>query len=83
MLWLLSSTAAKYANEIGLGVNAGHDLDLHNLAYLHDHLPMLSEVSIGHALIYRLVHRAGGDDKEIPRMSRLTHIATAKYINQI
>lgn len=43
--------AAKYANEIGLGVNAGHDLDLHNLAYLHDHLPMLSEVSIGHALI--------------------------------
>lgn len=43
--------AAKYAHEIGLGVNAGHDLDLNNLRYLHEHLPMLAEVSIGHALI--------------------------------
>lgn len=43
--------AARHASEIGLGVNAGHDLDLHNLAYLHHHLPMLDEVSIGHALI--------------------------------
>lgn len=45
------AAAAKYAHEIGLEVNAGHDLDLHNLRFLHEHLPMLSEVSIGHALI--------------------------------
>ncbi len=43
--------AAKRAQEIGLGVNAGHDLDLHNLKYLYEQLPSLDEVSIGHALI--------------------------------
>lgn len=43
--------AAKLAGELGLGLNAGHDLDLHNLAYLALHLPGLEEVSIGHALI--------------------------------
>lgn len=42
---------AKAAIEAGLGVNAGHDLDLHNLAYLSEHLPGLQEVSIGHALV--------------------------------
>lgn len=42
---------AKRCEELGLGLNAGHDLDLHNLAYLHDHIPNLAEVSIGHALI--------------------------------
>ncbi|MFZ9660709.1 MAG: pyridoxine 5'-phosphate synthase, partial [Chitinophagaceae bacterium] len=31
--------------------NAGHDLDLHNLGYMHQHIPWLDEVSIGHALI--------------------------------
>jgi pyridoxine 5-phosphate synthase len=35
----------------GLGVNAGHDLDLENLPYLAQRLPGLLEVSIGHALI--------------------------------
>jgi pyridoxine 5-phosphate synthase len=35
----------------GLGINAGHDLDLHNLHYLRVHLPGLLEVSIGHALV--------------------------------
>jgi pyridoxine 5-phosphate synthase len=44
-------TAAKRANELGLGINAGHDLDLHNLAYFSQHIPGLLEVSIGHALI--------------------------------
>ena len=39
------------AHKAGLGVNAGHDLNLDNLAYFHKHLPYLNEVSIGHALI--------------------------------
>ena len=43
--------AAARALELGLGLNAGHDLDLHNLAYLKRSLPGLDEVSIGHALI--------------------------------
>lgn len=43
--------AAMRARELGLGINAGHDLDLHNLKYFHDHIPILDEVSIGHALI--------------------------------
>ncbi|HSF45338.1 MAG TPA: pyridoxine 5'-phosphate synthase [Chitinophagaceae bacterium] len=43
--------AAKLAREMGLGLNAGHDLDLHNLKFLHDNIPWLDEVSIGHALI--------------------------------
>ena len=43
--------AAKKAMEVGLGINAGHDLDLHNLKYLKTRLPALDEVSIGHALI--------------------------------
>lgn len=43
--------AAKKAKEIGLGVNAGHDLDLHNLKFLKQNIPLLDEVSIGHALI--------------------------------
>lgn len=42
---------AKLATELGLGLNAGHDLDLHNLAYLKQQIPELLEVSIGHALI--------------------------------
>jgi pyridoxine 5-phosphate synthase len=42
---------AEAAIEAGLGINAGHDLDLHNLAYLSEHLPGLQEVSIGHALV--------------------------------
>lgn len=43
--------AAEAARKLGLGVNAGHDLSLENLAYFHRHIPFLSEVSIGHALI--------------------------------
>lgn len=44
-------SAARRARELGLGLNAGHDLDLHNLAWLKKHIPWLDEVSIGHALI--------------------------------
>jgi len=43
--------AAKKAKELGLGINAGHDLDLHNLKYFKQNIPWLDEVSIGHALI--------------------------------
>ncbi|HPA86405.1 MAG TPA: pyridoxine 5'-phosphate synthase [Bacteroidales bacterium] len=43
--------AAEIARELGLGVNAGHDLNLDNLHYLHQNIPWLAEVSIGHALI--------------------------------
>jgi len=43
--------AAKRAKELGLGLNAGHDLDLNNLKFLKQSIPLLDEVSIGHALI--------------------------------
>lgn len=43
--------AAEKANELGLGINAGHDLNLQNLKYFSQHIPGLLEVSIGHALI--------------------------------
>lgn len=43
--------AAHKANDLGIGINAGHDLDLHNLAYFAQSIPGLLEVSIGHALI--------------------------------
>jgi pyridoxine 5-phosphate synthase len=43
--------SAKLAVALGLGVNAGHDLDLHNLKYLKQNIRELKEVSIGHALI--------------------------------
>lgn len=43
--------AAQLAKNLGLGVNAGHDLNLENLAFFSQHIPWLEEVSIGHALI--------------------------------
>lgn len=43
--------AADTARRLKLGVNAGHDLDLHNLRFLKQSIPQLDEVSIGHALI--------------------------------
>ncbi|MCH5222846.1 MAG: pyridoxine 5'-phosphate synthase [Muribaculaceae bacterium] len=43
--------AAKMAREVNLGLNAGHDLNLENLAFFHQNIPWLDEVSIGHALI--------------------------------
>jgi pyridoxine 5-phosphate synthase len=45
------SEAARLAKSLGLGVNAGHDLSLENLAYFWQQIPWLDEVSIGHALI--------------------------------
>lgn len=44
-------SAAEKAKELGLGINAGHDLDMNNLRYLKQQIPHIDEVSIGHALI--------------------------------
>lgn len=44
-------SAAKLAHDLGLGINAGHDLSLLNLAFFKQSIPNLAEVSIGHALI--------------------------------
>jgi pyridoxine 5-phosphate synthase len=43
--------SALLAHEIGLGINAGHDLSLENLKFFNENIPFLDEVSIGHALI--------------------------------
>jgi pyridoxine 5-phosphate synthase len=43
--------AAVLANKLGLGINAGHDLNLENIAFFKQNIPNLAEVSIGHALI--------------------------------
>ena len=48
--------AATIAKKLGLGVNAGHDLDLKNLKYFKENIPWLDEVSIGHALICDAVY---------------------------
>lgn len=45
------SLSAKYAHDLGLGINAGHDLDLKNLNFFKYGIPHLKEVSIGHALV--------------------------------
>lgn len=45
------TTAAKTANDLDIGINAGHDLNLDNLKYFRQNIPNLMEVSIGHALI--------------------------------
>ncbi|MFZ9588819.1 MAG: pyridoxine 5'-phosphate synthase [Chitinophagaceae bacterium] len=45
------AAAAEVAHKLGLGINAGHDLDLNNLSFFSQHIPHLDEVSIGHALI--------------------------------
>ncbi len=44
-------SAAKVANELGLGINAGHDLSKENLKFFAQNIPQLLEVSIGHALV--------------------------------
>ena len=45
------TAAAQVAHSVGMGLNAGHDLNLHNLKFFQQHVPHLAEVSIGHALI--------------------------------
>ncbi len=50
------TNAAVLANELGLGVNAGHDLSLQNIAFFKNNIPDLLEVSIGHALIAESIY---------------------------
>ena len=49
--YAIYARAATLANSLGLGINAGHDLDLHNLGFLIRSIPAIDEVSIGHALV--------------------------------
>ena len=48
--------SAILANELGLGINAGHDLSLDNIKFFKDNIPNLLEVSIGHALISEAIY---------------------------
>lgn len=48
--------AANTANELGIGINAGHDLNLYNLKFFKQHIPSLLEVSIGHALVVDAIY---------------------------
>ncbi len=60
---------AKLANELGLGINAGHDLSLDNVKYFKENVPYLDEVSIGHALISEALYM--GLEKTIQRYLKL------------
>lgn len=65
-------TASERANELGLGINAGHDLSLENVAYFTKMIPSLLEVSIGHALICESLYL--GFENVIPMyLQRLSH----------
>jgi pyridoxine 5-phosphate synthase len=48
--------AAQAAADCGLGLNAGHDLNMHNIRYFHRNIPNLLEVSIGHAIICESIY---------------------------
>ena len=64
--------ASERANELGLGINAGHDLSLDNVAYFAKNIPSLLEVSIGHALMCESLYL--GFENVIPMyLQRLSH----------
>ncbi len=48
--------AARLGQELGLGINAGHDLNLDNVGYLKEKIPQIEEVSIGHALVCEAIY---------------------------
>ncbi len=66
--------AAKYAKEINLGINAGHDLSLENLEFFIKSIPFVDEVSIGHALISDAIYF--GLENTIQMYLRKSHNAT-------
>ena len=68
--------AAEKATEIGLGINAGHDLNLENLAYFSKNIKNLDEVSIGHALISDALYL--GLENTIQMYKRLSRETFAK-----
>lgn len=55
------SECARIANDLGLGINAGHDLSLANIRYFKENIPGLLEVSIGHALISEALYQGLGN----------------------
>jgi len=64
--------AAERANELGIGINAGHDLNLENIEYFAKNIPNLLEVSIGHALVCESLYL--GFENVIPMyLQRLTN----------
>ena len=63
--------AAQAARSCGLGLNAGHDLNLENLEYFIRNIPWTDEVSIGHALISDALYL--GLEKTVAEYLRLTH----------
>lgn len=65
---------AEAAIKNGLGINAGHDLDLNNLSYLAAHLPGLQEVSIGHALISDALYHGLYNTIQLYRAALRRHI---------
>jgi len=66
--------AAETATALGLGLNAGHDLDLHNLRYFKQSIPKLDEVSIGHALVCDAIYL--GYQNTVQMYKRQLDIAT-------
>jgi pyridoxine 5-phosphate synthase len=66
--------AAKKAQEIGLGINAGHDLSLENLAYFAQHIPGLLEVSIGHALVADALYYGLENTVQLYKRCLLVHV---------
>ncbi len=70
--------AARHCQKIGLGVNAGHDLDLHNLAYFLQ-IPNILEVSIGHALMVDAMEL--GLFEAVRRYSRIADAASGRDLD--
>jgi pyridoxine 5-phosphate synthase len=70
--------ASKKCEEWGLGINAGHDLNLKNLKYFKQHLPTLMEVSIGHALVSDCLYH--GLENVIPMYKRLLDVSSNEVI---
>ena len=64
--------AAETARRLGLGLNAGHDLDRFNLGYFSKEIPWLDEVSIGHALICDAIYLGMENTVQIYKR-QLTH----------
>lgn len=63
--------AAEYAHELGLEINAGHDLSLDNMAYFKEMVPHLKEVSIGHAVISEALYL--GLEKVVKGYTKILH----------
>ena len=66
--------AAALANQLGLGINAGHDLSLENLTYFAQHIPDLLEVSIGHALIADALYYGLENTVQLYKRCLLVHV---------